>query len=80
MSAYLQTGQITCHDSTGRIIDCIGSGQDGEYRSGVPWPSPRFEVLDGAVLDRLTGLNWTKDANVAEFPLTWQKASSTLPR
>ena len=28
MSAYLQTGQITCHDAGGNMIDCTGSGQD----------------------------------------------------
>ncbi|MDO8721028.1 MAG: hypothetical protein Q7J31_02225 [Syntrophales bacterium] len=35
MNAYLQTGQITYHNATGRMIDCTGSGQAGEFRSGV---------------------------------------------
>jgi hypothetical protein len=74
MSACLQTGQITCHDAGGRTIDCAGTGQDGEFKSGVAWPAQRFEVLDNAVLDRLTGLVWTKNANRAEFPLAWQEA------
>lgn len=56
------------------MIDCAGSGQDAELRNGLPWPAPRFEVLEDVVLDRLTGLLWTRDANVAEFPLTWQEA------
>jgi len=74
MSAYLQTGQITCHDAGGRMIDCAGSGQDADFRSGVSWPAPRFELLDDVVLDRLTGLVWTRNANMAEFPLAWQEA------
>jgi len=74
MSGYLQTGQITCHDARGGIINCAGSGQDAEFKSGVSWPAPRFEVLDDVVLDRLTRLVWTRNANMAEFPLTWQEA------
>ena len=67
----LQTGQSTCHDTSGRMIDCGGSGQDADFRSGVSWPEPRFEVLDDAVLDRLTGLIWTMNATIAELPLTF---------
>jgi hypothetical protein len=74
VSPCLQTGQLTCHDTMGRLIDCAGSGQDADFRRGVPWPAPRFEVLGDAVLDRLTALVWTRNANVGEFPLTWQEA------
>ena len=74
MSALLQTGQTTCHDAMGRTIACGGSGQDADFRSGVPWPTPRFEAIGGVVLDRLTRLAWTKDANLGEFPLSWQEA------
>jgi hypothetical protein len=35
---------------------------------------PRFEQYDEVVLDRLTGLIWTRNANPAEFPLRWQEA------
>ena len=73
MNSCFQTGQTTCHDAGGRVIDCAGSGQDAELRNGLPWPAPRFEVLESVVLDRLTGLLWTRDANMAEFPLTWQE-------
>ena len=71
MSAYLQTGQITCHDAMGRMIDCAGSGQDADVGSGLSWPAPRFKIIDDAVFDRLTGLVWTRNANMAEFPRTW---------
>ncbi|MEW5745067.1 MAG: DUF1566 domain-containing protein [Nitrospirota bacterium] len=72
--AYLQTGQVTCHDTLGCPVPCTGSGQDAEFKRGVPWPAPRFEQKDGVVSDRLTGLVWTEDANPAELPLTWQEA------
>lgn len=72
--AYLQTGQVTCHDTFGREIPCTGSGQDAEFKRGISWPVPRFEQKDEMVLDRLTGLIWTQDANPAVFPVTWQEA------
>ena len=71
---YLQTGQETCHDEKGRRIPCAGSGQDGEFGRGAAWPRPRFEPQGQTVLDRLTGLSWTGDANPAEFPLSWPEA------
>ncbi|MFZ2196345.1 MAG: DUF1566 domain-containing protein [Thermodesulfovibrionales bacterium] len=71
---YLQTGQITCHDTAGREIPCQGSGQDAEFRKGLYWPVPRFEQYEEVALDRLTGLIWTRNANPAEFPLRWQEA------
>jgi len=71
---YMQTGQITCHDMTGREVPCPGTGHDGELRRGLPWPVPRFETRGDIVLDRLTGLEWARNANLAEFPLFWQEA------
>lgn len=74
VSCILQTGQHSCHDAAGREITCRGSGQDGEFHIGSPWPEPRFETRGDTVLDRLTGLCWSRDANLAEFPLTWAEA------
>jgi hypothetical protein len=71
---YLQTGQITCHNSSGMEIPCSGSGQDAELKKGIPWPEPRFTEKENTVLDNLTSLEWTKNANFAEFPLAWQEA------
>jgi hypothetical protein len=73
-SGYLQTGQATCHNSAGLEIPCPGSGQDAEFRRGIPWPEPRFTEKEDTVLDNLTALEWTKNANFAEFPLNWQEA------
>ncbi|HQT30849.1 MAG TPA: DUF1566 domain-containing protein [Thiobacillus sp.] len=71
---YLHTGQRTCHADDGRELACAGSGQDASFAVGMPWPEPRFEVRDDAVMDRLTGLIWCRNANLAEFPLSWQEA------
>jgi hypothetical protein len=64
-----KTGQLNCFDGVwGYQVECQNSGQDGEYRTGAPWPNPRFTNPDGTlpisgeeILDRLTGLIWAKD-------------------
>jgi hypothetical protein len=71
---YLQTGQTSCHDVTGTQVSCAGSGQDAEFQNGVAWPTPRFQPKEEVVVDRLTGLTWTRDANLNIYPLTWQEA------
>jgi hypothetical protein len=60
-----KTGQTTCYDANGNIIDCANTGQDGDKRAGVDWPEPRFvdNNGDGTVTDNLTGLIWLKNAN-----------------
>ncbi|MFZ4858968.1 MAG: putative Ig domain-containing protein [Desulfuromonadaceae bacterium] len=59
-----QTGQTLCFNSIGAEIPCAGTGQDGDIKSGVAWPDPRFsDNGNGTVSDNLTGLMWTKDAN-----------------
>lgn len=72
--AYLRSGQTTCHDTAGNEIPCTGSGQDAEFGKGVAWPNPRFEENGEVVLDRLTGLTWTRNANLAEYPFKWQES------
>ncbi len=58
-----ETGQKTCYNQAGTIIDCAGTGQDGDIQPGVAWPNPRFvDNNDGTVTDMLTGLIWLKDA------------------
>ena len=71
---YLDTGQRTCHADDGRELACEGSGQDASFSVGTPWPEPRFEAHGDEVMDRLTGLIWCRNANLAEFPLAWQEA------
>ena len=59
-----RTGQTTCYDASGNVIDCSGTGQDGDWLAGVPWPNPRFTVNGDDVTDGLTGLIWAKNANL----------------
>lgn len=74
----LHTGQGRCWDEAGREIDCRGSGQDGEFRRGAPWPAERFAVHGDTVLDRLTGLAWCRDATITTFPCTWAEAFTLI--
>lgn len=79
-----QTGQHTCYNATGVIIDCTGTGQDGDKRAGRPLPTIRFiDKKNGTVLDKLTGLIWLKDASCTDTAggisraggmLDWQSA------
>jgi hypothetical protein len=78
-----KTGQTTCYDTVGNEISCVGTGQDGEIQAGVAWPNPRFiDNGDGTVTDNLTGLMWTKDANLVDISfssqITWQRAMDYL--
>lgn len=70
----LRTGQTSCYTEAGGVIPCPETGQDGEFRIGSPWPTPRFVTSGGEVLDRLTGLIWMKDANPNGFPVPWREA------
>jgi len=70
-----KTGQTKCYDTEGVEIPCPGTGQDGDIQAGVAWPEPRFaDNGDGTMIDNLTGLMWTKDANLPNSPVTWQQA------
>jgi len=67
------TGQTTCYDAAGGALpSCAGTGQDGEFMAGAPWPSPRFrtddcgtpaDTTDDIIADNLTGLMWPRQAN-----------------
>ncbi|HIJ81526.1 MAG TPA: DUF1566 domain-containing protein [Desulfuromonadales bacterium] len=60
----MQTGQTTCSNSVGNSIPCSGTGQNGELRTGVAWPNPRFsDTGSGIIVDNLTGIGWSKNAN-----------------
>jgi hypothetical protein len=48
------------------------TGDDGDLEKGVAWPSPRFtENGDQTVTDNMTGLMWTKNANLTGGAETW---------
>jgi C1A family cysteine protease len=70
-----KTGQTSCYNTAGDVINCTGTRQDGDIQAGADWPSPRFvDNGDGTVTDKLTGLEWSKDANPAGTSMTWQDA------
>lgn len=71
----LWSGCTSCHGPDGQGQPCPGSGQDAEFRPGLPWPAPRFLAEgEGLVGDALTGLVWTRSANPFTFPMSWQDA------
>jgi hypothetical protein len=78
--ALPKTGQTTCFDAANASIPCAGTGQDGELQTGVAEPIPRFTVgtgvgtTDQCVTDNLTGLMWTRNANLPAAPRTWQQS------
>jgi hypothetical protein len=80
MPGYLWTGQKFCYDINGTIVPCRDTGQDGDFKTGIPWPRERFTAAGGLVFDNLTGLQWLKNANPAEFPLSWQEALDFITR
>ncbi len=73
-----KTGQTDCYDDHGVIISCSGTGQDGDVQEGSKWPTPRFVAGTGStaecVTDKLTGLMWTKNANLAGLKTTIKDA------
>lgn len=66
-----KTGQTICYDVQGQVISCQGTGMDGEVQEGVAWPEDRYSVTGDCVTDNLTGLMWTKNANIADAPMPW---------
>lgn len=60
------SGQTACYDSSGNPRACAGTGEDGDLRAGVAWPSPRFAATGAVVTDNLTGLIWTAHANAPD--------------
>lgn len=57
-SRPLRTGQATCWDTAGTMIDCAGTGQDGELREGEP--RAYRDNGDGTIRDKRTALVWEK--------------------
>ena len=68
------TGQRACFGRDGAAVDCAGTGQDGALRAGAAWPEPRFADQGPGVLDRLTGLIWSRDADPLGRQLPFEDA------
>ena len=59
-----QTGQTTCYNQAGTMINCADTGQDGDIQAGVVPPVPRFaDNGEGQITDNLTGLVWLRNAD-----------------
>jgi hypothetical protein len=59
--AFPATGQTTCWDSTGAVIEGGGTGHDGDIRAGAPLSYT--DNGDGTITDRNTGLMWEKKSD-----------------
>lgn len=58
---YPTTGQTICYDTAGSVVDCAGTGQDGEYLKGTARSYTSSNVgSDYIVTDNATGLIWQK--------------------
>jgi hypothetical protein len=64
------TGQTLCYDSSGSVIDCTGTGQDGAYNIN---PMSFADNADGTVTDKNTGLMWQKQDDGNRY--NWYQAS-----
>ncbi len=75
-----KTGQTHCYDTSGNIISCTNSGQDGDLQKGVAWPSPRFVAnADTSITDNLTGLVWAPNGNLMTTrDSKWEKQSKAF--
>ena len=72
---FLETDQLQCYSKDGQPLPCDGTGQDASFeKQARRLGQMRFQVMDHVVRDEFTGAVWTRDANPAEFPLTWQEA------
>ncbi len=55
------TGQATCYDSSGAVIACPGTGQDGDIQAGA---ALRYKDHgDGTIRDENTKLQWEKKSD-----------------
>lgn len=73
-----RTGQKTCFDKSGAVTPCADTGQDADFRMGAVWPEIRFARREDTVADHLTGLTWTRNADLADTVVTWQSALKVI--
>ena len=75
-----RTGQRSCANQQGQTVSCRDTGQDGELQLGLPAPEPRFREQGATVVDRLTGLIWTRNADGAQGTVSWEEAFECVAR
>lgn len=75
----LHTGMIQCFDAQGSEIGCRNSGQDAEVGSGLSWTGSRFvKTSENIIKDCLTGLFWTRDGSLFEYPVAWDESFDSI--
>ncbi len=79
-SRVFQTGQENCFDERGVFIDCHGTGQDGEFQSGLHYNKRRFTENTHCIYDSATDLTWLKSANVDRKTVDWKSASDSVSK
>jgi hypothetical protein len=73
--AFPATGQTSCWDSTGALIDCEGTGHDGDIQAGA---GLSFTDTGLTIIDNNTKLEWMKqDDNLPGGTLFFAKAYRT---
>lgn len=77
-SKLFQTGQKSCFDEGGRVIDCHDTGQDGEIQAGLKFTTDRFTKCKQTIYDNDTGLTWLQDANVHKDMMDWKSALDSI--
>lgn len=77
-------GQSPLLPATGQTTSYDKSGPDDAMRddtgNNTPWPLPRFVASDDSVLDKLTGLTWTRNANLTNGTVSWKEAFALADR
>lgn len=74
-SAVVNPGQVPV---TGQTVS-VHSGDDGDLRTGVKPPAPRFlDNGDGTATDRLTGLVWMRDMSCMGTSRTWEDSLTQI--
>lgn len=76
-AGVLRTGQMTCWDSSGAVIACAGTGQDGDLQAGAP--RSYTDNGNGTITDNVTGLMWEKITNPTGCPFSdWAGAFARI--
>jgi len=61
VNQFPATGQTTCWDSSGTVIPCAGTGQDGDIQAGKTLKYK--DNGNGTIKDKVTGLTWEKKSD-----------------
>jgi hypothetical protein len=74
------TGQQQCHNTHGHPVPCEGSGQDGSLRTGLRWDTRRFSAEGAGVSDTVSGLLWSRCADLTGGATTYAEALRAVTR